>query len=931
MSSKSTVKKNSSKKWLLFTSLIGTSVFAFTAISGFIFTFFDTTSNRKNDIHIKNNTYELRNLIPYNTNGTTDALILKLDKKIPNLELKNINIVNLNSGINITPLSLEWDNESDLKIEILNNTVIPTWQEFDEVAVSIINSNVNLVNNNLKCILNNSNNNIVLVKSVDPVLNEGQGQSAINIVLSKDIGVIQTNEVKISYIIPSALNSKLLDSEEETITNNLILDVVQNDTYKNMYKIILNTSSSLFHNNDEVKVEIEKDMYYIVNTNNLCKIKIDQNYSKQVRLKIEGTDFYRKQLNNPNFTQPGQLTPNTEVKVKLEQLGSTDWEQADDTWNLRIRQDPTSFTYKYIKVEKVVGTTSEYLVKWNYEAEGASTFNKIFDIFLEATNIFDEDQTVKLGGIGYYPVVNETIIDKSFLNISYNEQGEGTLFDIDYKRIQSEFSANKYDTLQIPTEVTEINLSIDAKPGLQTFLNNITKLSFNTRMSLKKPKNLNISNLAFAGWYGLKTIDKSISEAKVISICNKAFYGCINLERIDFNHLPDLEKLEEQSLQMEESSAWFYFFRIEKNRSSLFEIIFTFPKKMLKNYDWNSFFGNIRMAFTLDLSTNIDMREINENQFFSYQQILKINGNLVNTCAKVILPYTIQKIGSKAFNSWISLNSLIIKRAPNESLIVPNIDIESGAFVGCNRLNKIDLGDKITGNIAKDFTLFHDFQQYILDSYTKINDRKYEIKIKGEVMTKNIEYNEINIDSKTFKGFWYDGQLCTVREFKNGTKVLLIYPDYFTDSFYYISNEEDIFSIDEERIYPTKIPTNIETLIKNGLPTDRELDRPWNYAIDITKSQNSIFRITASNKCDWELTPYINQIITGISSGFDNVGEFKEIEELQRVRNIIAAGEDNPIAENIKTGLNKIINFFNAGVFELSWANFMTPLWDINK
>jgi hypothetical protein len=73
------------------------------------------------------------------------------------------------------------------------------------------------------------------------------------------------------------------------------------------------------------------------------------------------------------------------------------------------------------------------------------------------------------------------------------------LFDIDYKRIQSEFSANKYDTLQIPTEVTEINLSIDAKPGLQTFLNNITKLSFNTRMSLKKPKNLNISNLAFAG------------------------------------------------------------------------------------------------------------------------------------------------------------------------------------------------------------------------------------------------------------------------------------------------------------------------------------------------------------------------------------------------------------------------------------------------
>jgi hypothetical protein len=213
----------------------------------------------------------------------------------------------------------------------LNNTVIPTWQEFDEVAVSIINSNVNLVNNNLKCILNNSNNNIVLVKSVDPVLNEGQGQSAINIVLSKDIGVIQTNEVKISYIIPSALNSKLLDSEEETITNNLILDVVQNDTYKNMYKIILNTSSSLFHNNDEVKVEIEKDMYYIVNTNNLCKIKIDQNYSKQVRLKIEGTDFYRKQLNNPNFTQPGQLTPNTEVKVKLEQLGSTDWEQADDT------------------------------------------------------------------------------------------------------------------------------------------------------------------------------------------------------------------------------------------------------------------------------------------------------------------------------------------------------------------------------------------------------------------------------------------------------------------------------------------------------------------------------------------------------------------------------------------------------------------------
>jgi hypothetical protein len=96
---------------------------------------------------------------------------------------------------------------------------------------------------------------------------------------------------------------------------------------------------------------------------------------------------------------------------------------------------------------------------------------------------------------------------------------------------------------------------------------------------------------------------------------------------------------------------------------------------------------------------------------------------------------------------------LIIKRAPNESLIVPNIDIESGAFVGCNRLNKIDLGDKITGNIAKDFTLFHDFQQYILDSYTKINDRKYEIKIKGEVMTKNIEYNEINIDSKTFKGF----------------------------------------------------------------------------------------------------------------------------------------------------------------------------------
>jgi hypothetical protein len=82
-------------------------VFAFTAISGFIFTFFDTTSNRKNDIHIKNNTYELRNLIPYNTNGTTDALILKLDKKIPNLELKNINIVNLNSGINITPLSLE--------------------------------------------------------------------------------------------------------------------------------------------------------------------------------------------------------------------------------------------------------------------------------------------------------------------------------------------------------------------------------------------------------------------------------------------------------------------------------------------------------------------------------------------------------------------------------------------------------------------------------------------------------------------------------------------------------------------------------------------------------------------------------------------------------------------------------------------------------
>jgi hypothetical protein len=79
---------------------------------------------------------------------------------------------------------------------------------------------------------------------------------------------------------------------------------------------------------------------------------------------------------------------------------------------------------------------------------------------------------------------------------------------------------------------------------------------------------------------------------------------------------------------------------------------------------------------------------------------------------------------------------------------------------------------------------------------------------------------------------------------------LLIYPDYFTDSFYYISNEEDIFSIDEERIYPTKIPTNIETLIKNGLPTDRELDRPWNYAIDITKSQNSIFRITASNKCD---------------------------------------------------------------------------------
>jgi hypothetical protein len=57
------------------------------------------------------------------------------------------------------------------------------------------------------------------------------------------------------------------------------------------------------------------------------------------------------------------------------------------------------------------------------------------------------------------------------------------------------------------------------------------------------------------------------------------------------------------------------------------------------------------MAFTLDLSTNIDMREINENQFFSYQQILKINGNLVNTCAKVILPYTIQKIGSKAFNS----------------------------------------------------------------------------------------------------------------------------------------------------------------------------------------------------------------------------------------------------------------------------------------
>jgi hypothetical protein len=262
--------------------------------------------------------------------------------------------------------------------------------------------------------------------------------------------------------------------------------------------------------------------------------------------------------------------------------------------------------------------------------------------------------------------------------------------------------------------------------------------------------------------------------------------------------------------------------------------------------------GNVDQDyFTLDMSDVSNPEPIN---------LSKGALHLVNL-DKIILPYTITDIKENAFLYQPNLHTVEIAKAPaGEKEKYRDLNIDSGAFGMCPRLNTIDLGDKNTGEVADDFMAAHP------DGYFK---QSFDVSNVAEFTDGAVKKISFNIDDKVGEEAIYT---------TTNTNVVIDDITYNLQGYEYkgdfvLFSNSDNWEFSKMFILP-KFKNN-EYLIEDGKIIDTynylyKYDINGGNAIITPDSQKSIF--TRDNK--------VFEIIDGDVVEEENVGEIEFIKRL---------------------------------------------------